>query len=250
MEIKARNAGLGAFSHWRRPPGKWVSILTDPGYRACYSSTRSPQEGKAGMTYDAETFALNTANILLGIFALLSVVAVACGVLHEIFTRVKRTQRARNMLLHRRTRKRSPVSDTGLRNAARKSGQSVRPVLHHQIPRPRSRPCGGRGDRPEPARSHPSYERAGQGHCRFRYGCLVPKKGREKPRAPYRRAGEAAHPPQQATLLLVEDEDSLRQPIAKMLRRRGFEVLEARMGLPRSICCARMPAASMRCCWT
>jgi two-component system, cell cycle sensor histidine kinase and response regulator CckA len=41
------------------------------------------------------------------------------------------------------------------------------------------------------------------------------------------RTEERALPQPAATVLLVEDEDSLRLPLAKMLRRKGFEVLEA-----------------------
>jgi DNA-binding NtrC family response regulator len=41
---------------------------------------------------------------------------------------------------------------------------------------------------------------------------------------------ELAVPPQDATVLVVEDEDNLRQPIVKMLRRTGFEVFEAADG--------------------
>jgi len=47
---------------------------------------------------------------------------------------------------------------------------------------------------------------------------------------PFRSAGEAARPWQQATILLVEDEDPLRQAVAKMLRKRGSEILEAANG--------------------
>ena len=47
---------------------------------------------------------------------------------------------------------------------------------------------------------------------------------------PVPRAEEAARPPQEVTVLVVEDEDSLRQPVAKMLRKKGFEVLEAADG--------------------
>jgi PAS domain S-box-containing protein len=43
-------------------------------------------------------------------------------------------------------------------------------------------------------------------------------------------AEEAARPLQRATVLVVEDEDPLRQPVAKMLRKSGFEVLEAANG--------------------
>jgi DNA-binding NtrC family response regulator len=35
---------------------------------------------------------------------------------------------------------------------------------------------------------------------------------------------------QEATVLIVEDEESLRRPVAKMLRKAGFEVLEAANG--------------------
>jgi PAS domain S-box-containing protein len=42
--------------------------------------------------------------------------------------------------------------------------------------------------------------------------------------------GGDAVPDQHGTLLVVEDEDNLRQPIAKMLRKSGFEVLEAADG--------------------
>ena len=37
--------------------------------------------------YDPETFALNAANILLGVLALLSIAAVAYGVLHDMITK-------------------------------------------------------------------------------------------------------------------------------------------------------------------
>jgi two-component system cell cycle sensor histidine kinase/response regulator CckA len=47
---------------------------------------------------------------------------------------------------------------------------------------------------------------------------------------PVRGAEEAARPLQEATVLVVEDEDLLRQAVAKMLRRKGFEVLEAANG--------------------
>jgi DNA-binding NtrC family response regulator len=42
--------------------------------------------------------------------------------------------------------------------------------------------------------------------------------------------GGNAVPSQHGTILVVEDEGSLRQPIAKMLRKNGFEVLEAADG--------------------
>jgi CheY-like chemotaxis protein len=38
---------------------------------------------------------------------------------------------------------------------------------------------------------------------------------------------EAPPPPREATVLIVEDEDALRQAVAKMLTRKGFRVLEA-----------------------
>jgi len=41
---------------------------------------------------------------------------------------------------------------------------------------------------------------------------------------------EGARPSKKAAVLIVEDEDSLRQAVAKMLRKRGFEVLEAANG--------------------
>ena len=43
--------------------------------------------------YDPETFALNAANILLGALALLSVAAVAYGVLHDMVMGAKRRAR-------------------------------------------------------------------------------------------------------------------------------------------------------------
>jgi CheY-like chemotaxis protein len=42
--------------------------------------------------------------------------------------------------------------------------------------------------------------------------------------------GELAAPPQNGTVLVVEDEADLRQPIVKMLRKTGFVVLEAADG--------------------
>jgi PAS domain S-box-containing protein len=42
--------------------------------------------------------------------------------------------------------------------------------------------------------------------------------------------GKVAIPPQRGTVLVVEDEDALRQPIVKMLRKAGFEVFEAADG--------------------
>ncbi len=45
-----------------------------------------------------------------------------------------------------------------------------------------------------------------------------------------RSAEQAARPSQEATILVVEDEDPLRQAVAKMLRMKGFEVLEAANG--------------------
>jgi nitrogen-specific signal transduction histidine kinase len=47
---------------------------------------------------------------------------------------------------------------------------------------------------------------------------------------PISRAEEAAHPSQEATVLVVEDEDSLRQATSKMLRKAGFSVIETRDG--------------------
>jgi two-component system, cell cycle sensor histidine kinase and response regulator CckA len=47
---------------------------------------------------------------------------------------------------------------------------------------------------------------------------------------PIQCAEEAARPSQEATVLVVEDEDPLRQAVAQMLRKRGFEVLEAANG--------------------
>jgi len=51
--------------------------------------------------------------------------------------------------------------------------------------------------------------------------------GAEATAGPIPRAEEGARPSKEATVLVVEDEDSLRQAVAKMLRKRGFEVLEA-----------------------
>jgi CheY-like chemotaxis protein len=47
---------------------------------------------------------------------------------------------------------------------------------------------------------------------------------------PFSRSGEAARPFQAFTVLVVEDEDPLRQGVVKMLRKTGFEVLEAANG--------------------
>jgi response regulator RpfG family c-di-GMP phosphodiesterase len=44
-------------------------------------------------------------------------------------------------------------------------------------------------------------------------------------------ADEEARPAQKLTVLDVEDEDSLRQAVVKMLRREGFEVYDASTGL-------------------
>jgi two-component system, cell cycle sensor histidine kinase and response regulator CckA len=44
------------------------------------------------------------------------------------------------------------------------------------------------------------------------------------------RTEEPARPAQSATVLIVEDEDALRQAVAKMLGKAGFEVLEASDG--------------------
>ena len=43
-------------------------------------------------------------------------------------------------------------------------------------------------------------------------------------------AGESARPSQELTVLVVEDEDPLRQAVVKMLRKTGFAVLEAANG--------------------
>ena len=48
--------------------------------------------------------------------------------------------------------------------------------------------------------------------------------------APIRSVADAATTPLAATILVVEDEHPLRQAVAKMLRRKGFEVLEAADG--------------------
>ena len=55
-------------------------------------------------------------------------------------------------------------------------------------------------------------------------------------------ADEEARPSQKFTLLVVEDEDLLRQAVVKMLRREGFEVLTLRTGLRQSICFAHIAA--------
>jgi hypothetical protein len=47
---------------------------------------------------------------------------------------------------------------------------------------------------------------------------------------PFSRSGEVARPFQAFTVLVVEDEDPLRQGVVKMLRKTGFEVLEAANG--------------------
>ena len=60
---------------------------------------------------------------------------------------------------------------------------------------------------------------------------LLPSEARVGATAgPIRSAAEAARPSRKATVLFVEDEDPLRQAIAKMLRKKGFEVLEAANG--------------------
>src|SRR5262249_20383029 len=43
-------------------------------------------------------------------------------------------------------------------------------------------------------------------------------------------AGEAARPSQDFSIMVVEDEDYLRQGVARMLRKAGFQVLEAANG--------------------
>jgi len=54
--------------------------------------------------------------------------------------------------------------------------------------------------------------------------------GAEATAGPIPQAEEVLQPSLKATVLVVEDEDPLRQAIAKMLRKRGFEVLEAANG--------------------
>jgi DNA-binding response OmpR family regulator len=58
---------------------------------------------------------------------------------------------------------------------------------------------------------------------------LLPSEAGVGVTGPIQRAEEAA-PPSQATVLIVEDEDPLRKAVAKMLRKKGFEVLEAADG--------------------
>ena len=60
---------------------------------------------------------------------------------------------------------------------------------------------------------------------------LLPRyEGREAIPGPKLPAGEAVLPIPQSTILVVEDEDPLRQALAKMLRKSGFKVLEAENG--------------------
>jgi PAS domain S-box-containing protein len=54
--------------------------------------------------------------------------------------------------------------------------------------------------------------------------------GAEATREPKLEAGAAAGPSQESIVLVVEDEDALRQPVVSMLRIAGFTVLEARDG--------------------
>jgi len=62
--------------------------------------------------------------------------------------------------------------------------------------------------------------------------------------------GGDAVPGHHGTVLVVEDEGNLRQPIVKMLRKSGFDVLEAPMVLLRSIFFMRTGPQSMRFFWT
>jgi DNA-binding NtrC family response regulator len=56
-------------------------------------------------------------------------------------------------------------------------------------------------------------------------------KGKAEPtREPLTSAEESARPLQELNVLIVEDEDPLRQAVSKMFRKKGFEVVEAANG--------------------
>ena len=61
---------------------------------------------------------------------------------------------------------------------------------------------------------------------------------------------DLAPPSREATILVVEDEDALRRPVARLLRNTGFSVLEASDGSAALRSIRDTITRSSSCCWT
>ncbi len=113
------------------------------------------------------------------------------------------------------------------RHAARGAGAPLRAVLHHQGARQGDRP--GAGDRarhrPPERRPDPRRERAGAGRP-LRHPLPPGRRGyrgsRRAPLLPSRRSRRGSE-----VVLLVEDEDNIREPAVEILESRGYKVLSA-----------------------
>ena len=102
----------------------------------------------------------------------------------------------------------------------------VRPVLHHQVRRPRAGAGGGTRHRPRPQGRHPGGDRAGPRH--ERRGVLARRAGAVAPPAPPAPPARRARPAVAA--LVIDDELFVREVTASTLEEMGFAPLLAADG--------------------
>ena len=119
------------------------------------------------------------------------------------------------------------VSDTGCGMTEEVQSQSLRSVLQHQIRRAVVWDSPSfKGSFEITAAPSILSARLARG-LRLRSSCLVPAGRPQSDRGVSVRTSGKEHRPPSGTLLVVEDEDVLRFAVSKMLRKSGFQVIEA-----------------------
>ena len=114
-----------------------------------------------------------------------------------------------------------------LRHGQQHAAAHLRPVLLDQVHRARPGPRGGHGHRGEPSGPHPDPHRAGRGdHLPRAVSCRRGQRRRRAAPASGRRTGAG-----RGTVLVVEDEEGVREVVGRMLERLGFQVITAEDGV-------------------